>query len=126
MLKGFFNVPAPVNEPVYSYAPGTPERALLKAAIEEARAQQVDIPMYIGGEGVRSSTKGTLTAPHDHKHILGHYAQGSKSHVEDAINAALVAKESWENLPWEQRAAIFLKAAELIATKYRYKLNAAT
>lgn len=126
MLKGFFNVPAPVNEPVYSYAPGTPERALLKAAIAEARAEQVDIPMYIGSEEVRTSKKGVLTPPHDHKHVLGHYSQGTKQHVKDAINAALAAKEKWENLPWEQRAAIFLKAAELIATKYRYKLNAAT
>jgi 1-pyrroline-5-carboxylate dehydrogenase len=126
MLKGFFNVPAPINEPVYSYAPGTTERALLKAAIEEARAQQVDVPMYIGSEEVRTSNKGKLTSPHDHQHVLGHYAQGDKSHVKDAIDAALAAKDNWENLPWEQRAAIFLKAAELIATKYRYKLNAAT
>jgi 1-pyrroline-5-carboxylate dehydrogenase len=126
MLKGFFNVPAPINEPVYSYAPGTTERALLKAAIEEARAQQVDVPMYIGSVEVRTSNKGKLTSPHDHQHVLGHYAQGDKSHVKDAIDAALAAKDNWENLPWEQRAAIFLKAAELIATKYRYKLNAAT
>src|SRR5690606_14510410 len=126
MLKGFFNVPAPVNEPVYSYAPGTPERALLKAAIAEARAEQVDIPMYIGSEEVRTSKKGVLTPPHDHKHVLGHYSQGTKQHVKDAINAALAAKEKWENLPWEQRAAIFLKAAELIAGPYRAKLNAAT
>jgi 1-pyrroline-5-carboxylate dehydrogenase len=98
----------------------------LKAAIEEARAQQVDVPMYIGSEEVRTSNKGKLTSPHDHQHVLGHYAQGDKSHVKDAIDAALAAKDNWENLPWEQRAAIFLKAAELIATKYRYKLNAAT
>lgn len=126
MLKGFFNVPAPVNEPVYSYAPGSTERALLKAAIAEARAEQVDIPMYIGSEEVRTSQKAPLTPPHDHKHVLGHYSQGTKEHVTQAINAALAAKEDWEKLPWEQRAAIFLKAAELIATKYRYKLNAAT
>ncbi|HLS39052.1 MAG TPA: L-glutamate gamma-semialdehyde dehydrogenase [Sphingobacterium bovisgrunnientis] len=126
MLKGFFNVPAPINEPVYSYAPGTNERALLKAAIAEARAQEIDVPMYIGGEEVRTENKAKLTPPHDHQHVLGYYSQGTKQHVTDAINAALAAKNDWENLPWEQRAAIFLKAAELISTKYRYKLNAAT
>ncbi|MGN0004153.1 MAG: L-glutamate gamma-semialdehyde dehydrogenase [Sphingobacterium composti] len=126
MLKGFFNVPAPVNEPVYSYAPGTKERELLKAAIAEARAQEIDVPMYIGGAEVRTENKAKLTPPHDHQHVLGYYSQGTKQHVKDAINAALAAKNDWENLPWEQRAAIFLKAAELISTKYRYKLNAAT
>ena len=126
MLKGFFNVPAPINEPVYSYAPGTKERALLKEAIANARSQEIDIPMYIGGEEVFTDEKGTLTPPHDHKHILGHYSKGTKSHVTAAIDAALAAKSDWENLAWEQRAAIFLKAAELISTKYRYKLNAAT
>jgi 1-pyrroline-5-carboxylate dehydrogenase len=126
MLKGFFNVPAPINEPVYTYAPGTKERALLKAAIAEARAQEIDVPMYIGGEEVRTENKAKLTPPHDHQHVLGYYSQGTKQHVTNAINAALAAKKDWENLAWEQRAAIFLKAAELISTKYRYKLNAAT
>ncbi|TJZ51508.1 L-glutamate gamma-semialdehyde dehydrogenase [Sphingobacterium olei] len=126
MLKGFFNVPAPVNEPVYTYAPGTKERSLLKAAISEARANEIDVPMYIGSEEVRTENKVKLTPPHDHQHVLGYYSQGTKSHVTDAIHAALAAKADWENLAWEQRAAIFLKAAELAATKYRYKLNAAT
>lgn len=126
MLKGFFNVPAPINEPVYSYAPGTKERALLKQAIAEARANQVDVPMYIGSEKVYTDQKGKLTPPHDHQHILGYYSKGTKQHVIDAINASLAAKNDWENLSWEQRAAIFLKAADLISTKYRYKLNAAT
>src|SRR5690606_15537849 len=126
MLKGFFNVPTPVNEPVYSYAPGTTERTLLKEAIEQARGQEVDIPMYIGGKEVYTKTKVKLTPPHDHQHILGYYSQGTKAHVKAAIQAALDAREEWENLSWEQRAAVFLKAAELIATKYRYKLNAAT
>src|SRR5690606_24243655 len=126
MLKGFFNVPAPVNEPVYSYAPGSKERALLKEAIAEARSQEIDVPMYIGSEEVRTDKKVKLTPPHDHQHILGYYSQGTKQHVKNAIDAALAAKNDWENLPWEQRAAIFLKAAELISSKYRYKLNAAT
>lgn len=126
MLKGFFNVPAPVNEPVYTYAPGTKERSLLKEAISEARAKEIDVPMYIGDEEVRTENKVQLTPPHDHQHVLGYYSQGTKSNVTHAINAALAAKSNWENLPWEQRAAVFLKAAELASTKYRYKLNAAT
>lgn len=126
MIKGFFNVPTPTNEPVYSYAVGTKERKLLKAAIDEARAKQIDVPMYIGGEEVRTENKVSINPPHDHQHLLGHYNQGTKNHVTDAINAALAAKSNWENLPWEDRAAIFLKAAELASTKYRYKLNAAT
>lgn len=126
MLKGFFNVPTPTNEPVYSYAPGTKERSLLKEAIAAARASEIDIPMYIGGEEVRTNKKVKITPPHDHKHVLGYFNQGTKANVKDAIEAALAAKPDWENLPWEQRAAIFLKAAELISTKYRYKLNAAT
>lgn len=126
MIKGFFNVPTPTNEPVYSYAVGTKERKLLKAAIDEARAKQIDVPMYIGGEEVRTENKVSINPPHDHQHLLGHYNQGTKNNVTDAINAALAAKSDWENLPWEDRAAIFLKAAELASTKYRYKLNAAT
>ncbi len=126
MLKGFFNVPTPTNEPVYSYAPGTKERSLLKEAIAEARATAIEIPMYIGSEEVHTNKKVKITPPHDHKHVLGHYSQGTKAHVQAAIDAALAAKDNWENLAWEHRAAIFLKAAELISSKYRYKLNAAT
>ncbi len=126
MLKGFFNVPIPVNEPILGYAPGSKERKLLKAALADARSKQLDIPMYIGHAEVRTENKGTLTPPHDHQHILGHYSKGDKSHVSQAIDAALAAKADWENLAWEQRAAIFLKAADLIAGPYRYKLNAAT
>lgn len=126
MPKGFYHVPVPKNEPVYSYAPGTNERAMLKKAIEEARARVEDIPMYIGGEEVRTGNKKPLSPPHDHSHVLGHYHEGDKSHVEQAINAALGAKELWESLGWEHRASIFLKAAELLAGPYRYKINAAT
>ncbi|MFC3199063.1 L-glutamate gamma-semialdehyde dehydrogenase [Parapedobacter deserti] len=126
MLKGFFNVPQPVNEPVLSYAPGSKERKLLQQALQTALEQQRDIPMYIGGEEVRTDKKVTIRPPHKHKHVLGYYHEGDASHVEDAIGAALAAKEAWEGLPWEQRAAIFLKAADLIAGPYRYRLNAAT
>ena len=126
MLKGFFNVPAPVNETILNYAPGSAERALLQKALAEARSKQIDVPMYINGQEIRNENKVAIRPPHDHQHILGFYNQGDKSHIADAINAALAAKTSWENLPWEHRAAIFLKAADLIAGPYRYKLNAAT
>ncbi|HNU42543.1 MAG: delta-1-pyrroline-5-carboxylate dehydrogenase, group 1 [Bacteroidetes bacterium OLB12] len=126
MSTGFFHVPVPKNEPVLSYAPGTKERAALKKALADARAAQVDVPMYIGAEEVRSGNKKPLHPPHDHKHLLGYFHEGDKSHVEQAINAALAAKELWAGLSWENRASIFLKAADLLAGPYRYKINAAT
>jgi len=126
MLKGFFNVPAPQNEPVLNYGPRSVERAALKAALDEARALQLDIPMYIGGKEVRTGNTLEIRPPHDHKHLLATFHEGDASHVNAAIDAALAAKAGWENLPWEQRAAIFLKAAELLSGPYRYKVNAAT
>jgi 1-pyrroline-5-carboxylate dehydrogenase len=126
MAKGFFNVPYPRNEPVLSYASGSKERSALQKALQDARKQELDIPMYIGSEEIRTGNKKALSAPHDHKHILGYFHEGDRSHVEQAINAALAAKELWANLDWEHRASIFLKAADLIAGPYRYTLNAAT
>jgi len=126
MSTGFFHIPVPKNEPVLSYAPGSKERAALKKALAEARATVMDIPMYIGAEEVRTDTKKKLSPPHDHQHVLGYFHEGDKSHVEQAINAALAAKELWANLSWENRASIFLKAADLLAGPYRYKINAAT
>jgi 1-pyrroline-5-carboxylate dehydrogenase len=125
-MNGFFKVPAPKNEPVLNYAPGSKERSLLQKALAEARAKALDIPMYIGGEEVRTDKKKSLHPPHDHQHVLAYFHEGDKSHVEQAINAALGAKELWANLDWEYRASIFLKAAELLAGPYRYKINAAT
>ena len=127
MPKAIYNVPFPVNEPVNSYAPNTPEKEDLIAKYNEMFNQApIDVPMYIGGEEVRTADKRTMSPPHDHKHVLGHYNSGTAKHVEDAIKAALNAKAAWSNLPWEHRAAIFLKAADLLAGPYRYKLNAAT
>ncbi|PRY88948.1 L-glutamate gamma-semialdehyde dehydrogenase [Mongoliibacter ruber] len=126
MLKGFFNVPEPKNEPVKSYAPGSPERKELQNKLKELRGQQVDVPMYIGSDEVRTGNKKPMFPPHDHQHLLGHFHEGDASHVEQAINAALGAKEAWESMEWEQRAAIFLKAADLLAGPYRAKINAAT
>lgn len=126
MPKGIYNIPKPHNEPVKSYAPGSPERAELQAMLKQLRSVEVDIPMYIGGNEVRSNDKVRLAPPHDHKHTLGNFNKSSKEHVQQAIDAALAAREKWVNLSWEHRASIFLKAAELIAGPYRAKLNAAT
>jgi 1-pyrroline-5-carboxylate dehydrogenase len=125
-MNGFFKVPVPVNEPILNYAPGSKERAELKAALIDARSKQIDVPMYIGSDEVRTGKTSRMAPPHDHQHTLGQFHEGDASHVKAAIDAALAAKTNWENLPWEQRAAIFLKAADLIAGPYRAKLNAAT
>lgn len=126
MATGFFNVPVAKNEPINSYAPGTKERASLQAAIAEARSKQVDVPMYIGGKEIRTDKKVPMSPPHDHQHILGYFSEGDASHVQAAIQAAMAAKKDWAAMSWENRAAIFLKAAELIAGPYRDKINAAT
>lgn len=126
MLKGFFDVPTPHNEPVLNYAPGSTERALLQAALTDASSRQIDIPMYIGNQEVRTATKLEIRPPHNHQHVLATFSEGDKGTVKEAIAAALAAKADWEKLPWEQRAAIFLKAAELLAGPYRMKINAAT
>lgn len=126
MSLGYFDYPLPANEPVLSYAPGSAERKALKAALAELKQREEDVPMYIGGEEVRTGKKVAMHPPHEIKHTLGYYHAGDQSHVEKAIEAALKAKASWESMSWENRAAIFLKAADLIATKYRAKMNAAT
>lgn len=126
MPKGVYQIPKPINEPVLSYAPGSKERTIIKQALAEARSKQIDIPMYIGSEEVRTGKKISLHPPHDHQHVLGYFHEGDASHVEQAINAALGAKELWEEMPWEHRASIFLKAAELLSGPYRAKINAAT
>jgi 1-pyrroline-5-carboxylate dehydrogenase len=126
MPKGIYKVPVAVNEPIKSYAPGSAERKELQSMLKELRKTEIEIPMYIGGKEVRSGNKVRLAPPHDHKHTLGYFHKSEKSHVQMAIDAALSAREKWTALPWEHRASIFLKAAELIAGPYRAKLNAAT
>ena len=126
MSTGFFKVPSPKNEPINSYAPNTPQRIALQAKLVEMRNQVIDVPMYIGTEEMRTDKKLPLTPPHDHQHILGYYNEGDATHVNQAIETALVARENWANMPWENRISIFLKAAELSATKYRMDLNAST
>ena len=126
MHNAYFNTPKPINEPVLSYAPNSPERAALKAALTEARSKQIEVPMYIGSELIHTDKKIKLSPPHDHAHILGYASEGDASHVRKAIQAALKARTAWANLAWEQRASIFLKAADLLAGPYRAKINAAT
>ncbi len=126
MANGFFNVPLPKNETVLNYAPGSKERLGLQKTIEEMRARVIDIPMYIGSDEVRTENIKRISPPHDHQHTLANFHEGDASHVEQAINAALGAKELWAGLSWENRASIFLKAADLLAGPYRYIINAAT
>ena len=127
MSNAFYNVPVAINEPVKSYAPGSPEKIALIEKYNEMYAQEpIDVPMYIGSKEVRTQAKKALTSPQDHKKVLGYFNLGDAKHVEDAINAALEARIKWSNMPWEQRAAIFLKAADLLAGPFRYKMNAAT
>jgi 1-pyrroline-5-carboxylate dehydrogenase len=126
MSNGIFQVPATANEPVKAYAPGSLERRELKAALAEARSRELDIPMRIGGKDIRTERKIRISPPHDHRHTLGYFHQGDAQHVTAAIEAALQAREAWANLPWEQRASVFLKAADLLAGPYRARLNAAT
>lgn len=126
MNNGHYSLPIPKNEPVLSYAPGTSERARLKEVLAELKSTQVDVPMYIGGKEVRTGNKIAIRPPHERKHILGYFHYGEAKHVKAAINAALAAKADWEAMPWESRAAIFLKAADLIAGRYRPYMNGTT
>ena len=126
MSKGFFHVPKAVNEPVKSYAPNSPEKAAVLAAYKKMWNESIDVPMYIGSEQVRTGNTQNMLAPHDHQHIVGTYHVAEKKHIDAAIEAALEARKTWSQMPWEHRAAIFLKAAELIAGPYRARINAAT
>jgi 1-pyrroline-5-carboxylate dehydrogenase len=126
MNLGYFSYPMPVNEPVLTYAPGSAERAALKQTLAELKSSEMDIPMYIGAEEVRTGKKQPIRPPHETSHVLGHFHAGDASHVQQAIDAALAARQMWNNMPWENRANIFLRAADLISTKYRYLMNGTT
>ena len=125
-MNGFFKIPKAINEPVLDYAPGSAEKKALKAALSQAREKVMDIPMYIDGQEVRTGNTQDIFPPHDIHHKIGQFHLGTKEHVHQAIESALKAKEDWENMAWENRAAIFLKAADLISGPYRAKINAAT
>ena len=126
MPKGVFEVPYPVNEPVKSYKPGSDEREELVATYNELYSSHIEVPMYIGSEEIKTDNKKSISPPHDHKHEIGSFFYGDKSHVEKAIDTALEARKEWAALPWEQRAAVFLKAADLLAGPFRARMNAAT
>ncbi len=126
MANGFFKVPKAINEPVKNYAPGSAERDSLLAMYKKMYNESIDVPAYIGGEEIRTGNTGTMNPPHDHKHSLGVYHLAEKEHIEKAVKVALEARKKWAETPWEERAAIFLKAADLLAGPYRDKLNAAT
>ena len=126
MARGFFNVPKAVNEPVKEYAPGSPEREEVLATYKEMFHSNIDVPMHINGEEVRTGNTKNITPPHDHQHVVGQYHTADKSHVDAAISTALAAREAWSKVSWTERATIFLKAAELLAGPYRARMNAAT
>ena len=126
MSKGFFKVPKAINEPVLTYAPGTPERKRVLDTYKTMFEDKISIPLYINGEEIETGDTVTISPPHDHQHVLGEFHKAEKKHVQKAIDTALEARKSWSKMPWEQRAAIFLRAAELIAGPYRAKINAAT
>lgn len=126
MIKAISQVPFPENEPVKDYAPGTSEVKSLIDTYKKMYTEELEIPMVINGQNVKTDNKVSVHPPHDHQHSVGYYYQGDMSHVDQAIEAALAAKKQWNKLGWEQRASIFLKAADLIAGPYRDKINAAT
>ena len=126
MGKGFFQVPVAINEPVKGYAPGSPERDAVLKQYKAYFNGSVDVPMYINGEEVRTGNTRNMTPPHDHQHVVGQYHLAEKKHADQAISTALEARKEWSQMPWEQRAAIFLRAADLLAGPYRAKINAAT
>ena len=126
MGKGFFHVPPAVNEPIKSYAPGSPEREEVLNTYKELYNSTIEVPCYINGKEVKTGDTATMHPPHDHKHTLGTYHKATRENVEEAIEGSLKARQEWADLPWEQRAAVFLRAAELIAGPYRAKINAAT
>lgn len=126
MSNGFFNVPFPENEPVNSYAPNTPERTSLLQTYQEMYKENVEVPLFIGDKQIKTGKTAPMSPPHDHQHLLGHYHLADAKHVEQAVENVLENRLKWASLPWEERAAIFLKAAELVAGPYRNRINAAT
>lgn len=126
MGKGFFEVPVAINETVLDYAPGSPERKVVLATYKKMYESTVDVPLFIDGKDVKTGDLATMSCPHEHQHVLGTYHKAEKKHITEAIEAAMKARKTWAATPWEQRAAIFLRAAELIAGPYRAKINAAT
>lgn len=126
MSNAYFEVPKATNEPIFNYEPGSPARAALKDTLKALKSQEITVPMYIDGKEVVTDTKVSMHPPHEIKHTLGYFCKGDGSHIKSAIDAALKARKGWEEMPWQERAAIFLKAADLLSGPYRAKVNAAT
>ena len=126
MSNAIYELPIAVNEPVLSYAPGSTEREELKRMLKTLKSKKTNVPMYIGGKKINTKNKVEMRPPHEINHVLGTFSKGDGTHVTKAINAALAAKKDWENMPWQDRAAIFLKAADLLSGQFRAKMNAAT
>ena len=125
-FNGHRRVPPPVNEPIRSYAPGSPERASLKARLKEMASQKIDMPLVIGGREIRTGNTARSVMPHDHQHVLGEYHKATEQHVVQAIDAAAAARSEWASWSYDDRAAVLLKAAELLTTSWRDTINAAT
>ncbi len=126
MSNAYFKVPEPINEPIKNYAPGSPEKEELKKKLAELKSQQIEVPLIIGGEEIKTGKTAEMRMPHDKNHVLGVYHKASKKEVEMAIEAALEARKEWAEMPWEQRVSVFLKMADLLAGPWRATLNAAT
>jgi len=126
MSNAIFKVPVPKNEKVLSYKPGSPEKKAIKSALKSLKSKEIEVPMVINGERITTKNRVAMRPPHETNHVLGYFHQGNKKHVKAAIDAALSAKSDWENMPWHDRAAIFLRAADLLAGPFRAKMNAAT
>ena len=124
MDNAIFRFPKPINEPVKAYAPGSSEKASLKKALAQISSEEWDIPLVIGGKEIRTGNTGKVVMPHDHHHVLATYHKAGEKEVQMAIDAAMKAHKEWSELPWVERASIMLRVAELLATKYRYILNA--
>lgn len=126
MSNAIFNIAVPYNEPVMNYAPGSPEKKALLSALHSAKSREQELPAFINGKRVLEGEKVSVHPPHEHEHTLGHFYRGNNEHVHQAIDAALAAKQSWSDTPWQERAAVFLRAADLLAGPYRARMNAAT
>lgn len=126
MSNAILNMPIPKNEPIYGYGPGSTEKSKLKAELQKLSGQELEIPLIIDGEEIRTGETGKCVMPHNHNRVLGHFHQAGKAEVDQAIKASLKARHAWANLPWEERAAVFMKAAEILSHEQRFVLNAAT